>query len=50
MPQDAYDAATWSAVFPLSIASVAAGSQPVEFPDFTQGKWKTTKPLPIAGV
>jgi hypothetical protein len=49
-PQDVYDAATWSAVFPLSCASVAAGSQPVEFPDFTQGKWKTTPPLPLAGA
>jgi predicted dehydrogenase len=49
LPQDVYDAATWSAVFPLSIASVAAGSQPVEFPDFTQGKWKSTPPLPIVG-
>lgn len=48
-PQDVYDAATWSAVFPLSIASVAAGSQPVEFPDFTNGKWKTNPPVPIVG-
>lgn len=43
-PQDVYDAATWSAVVPLSIASVAKGSQPLEFPDFTRGKWKTTPP------
>jgi len=50
MPQDVYDAATWSALFPLSIASVAAGSQPVDFPDFTGGKWKTNRPLPIAGA
>lgn len=34
--QDAYDAATWSAIFPLSIASVAKGGQPVEFPDFRE--------------
>jgi hypothetical protein len=50
LPQDVYDAATWSAVFPLSCASVAASSQPVEFPDFTRGKWKTTPPLPLAGM
>lgn len=50
LPQDVYDAATWSAVFPLSIVSVAAGGQPVEFPDFTQGKWKTTPPLGISGA
>jgi len=49
LPQDVYDAATWSAVFPLSIASVAAGSQPVEFPDFTNGTWKTNKPVGIVG-
>ena len=37
-PQDVYAAAAWSAIFPLSIASVAKGSQPVEFPDFTKGR------------
>jgi predicted dehydrogenase len=34
-----YDAAAWSSVFPLSIASVAQGSTPVSFPDFTRGQW-----------
>ena len=42
-PQDVYDAATWSAIFPLSIDSVAKDSQPVEFPDFTKGRWKTNR-------
>jgi predicted dehydrogenase len=37
---DVYDAAAWSAVQPLSIQSVAQGSAPVQFPDFTQGKWQ----------
>lgn len=37
---DVYDAAAWSSVGPLSVASVARGSAPVEFPDFTRGKWK----------
>jgi predicted dehydrogenase len=35
-----YDAAAWSSVFPLSIASVANGSAPVSVPDFTRGDWK----------
>lgn len=38
---DVYDAATWSAISPLSEASVARGSSPMEVPDFTRGKWKT---------
>jgi len=49
-PQDVYDAATWSAVFPLSIQSVAKGGQPVEFPDFTANRWKTNPPLPVYGT
>jgi hypothetical protein len=36
---DVYDAATWSAPGPLSKASVAQGSAPMKFPDFTRGKW-----------
>ena len=47
-PQDVYDAATWSVIFPLSIESVAKNSQPVEFPDFTKGKWKTNPPITVA--
>jgi predicted dehydrogenase len=49
-PQTVYDAATWSAIVPLSIASVARGSKPVAFPDFTYGQWKKTPPLPIYGA
>ncbi len=49
-PQDVYDAATWSAIFPLTIASVAAGGRPVEFPDFTHGMWKTNTPIGIHGA
>ena len=37
---DVYDAAAWSAPGPLSQESVANGSAPVKFPDFTRGKWK----------
>lgn len=40
MPIDVYDAAAWMAVTALSEQSIATGSMPVEFPDFTRGKWK----------
>ena len=49
-PQDVYDAATWSAIVPLSIASVAQKSTTLDFPDFTKGKWKTRKPVSIYGA
>ena len=39
MPVDVYDAASWMAVTALSDASIAKGGIPVEFPDFTKGKW-----------
>ncbi len=35
-----YDAAALSAVTPLSEWSVANGSRPAEFPDFTRGRWR----------
>jgi len=37
---DVYDAAAWSAPLPLSRLSVAQGSAPVKFPDFTRGDWQ----------
>jgi predicted dehydrogenase len=37
---DVYDAATWSAPFPLSGMSMARGSAPMKFPDFTRGEYK----------
>ena len=37
---DVYDAAAWSAPGPLSEQSVAQGSAPVDFPDFTRGRWE----------
>ena len=43
-PLDAYDAASWSAITPLSEASIAQGSVPVDFPDFTRGQWMQRKP------
>jgi predicted dehydrogenase len=39
---DVYDAATWSAPFPLSEMSVAKGSAPIRFPDFTRGAWSAS--------
>jgi len=40
-PIDAADAAAWSAIIPLSAASLRAGSAPQEIPDFTRGRWET---------
>jgi len=45
---DVYDAAAWSAPGPLSEASVANGSAPQKFPDFTRGKWKVREASQIA--
>jgi len=44
LDQDVYDAATWSAVAPLSEKSVANKSRTVDVPDFTKGAWKNNKP------
>jgi hypothetical protein len=41
---DVYDAAAWSAPGPLSDQSVAQGSAPVPFPDFTRGRWRDARP------
>ena len=43
-PIDAYDTATWLAIAVLSEASIAKGGAPVEFPDFTNGKWFRREP------
>ena len=42
---DVYDAAAWSVIVPLSEESVANRSKPVDFPDFTRGKWKMRPPV-----
>jgi hypothetical protein len=42
-----YDAAALSAVVHLSVQSVGKKSAPVDFPDFTRGRWQHTPPLPI---
>ncbi len=43
-PIDVYESVLMSCVVALSGESIAKGSQPVEVPDFTRGKWKTRKP------
>ena len=45
---DVYDAAAWSAPLPLTEISVAKGSMPVKFPDFTRGKSHERKASQIA--
>jgi predicted dehydrogenase len=47
---DVYDAASWSAVFALSQQSITAKNSPIEFPDFTRGKWRERTPIEIAPV
>ena len=42
-PLDVYDSVTMSALVALSEKSIARHSEPVEFPDFTRGRWKTRK-------
>jgi Oxidoreductase family, NAD-binding Rossmann fold len=41
---DVYDAATWSAISPLSESSIELGNETVDFPDFTGGQWMYRKP------
>lgn len=43
LDMDVYDGAAMSSVLPLSEWSVTNGSQPIDFPDFTAGAWKTNK-------
>jgi hypothetical protein len=45
---DVYDAAAWSAPAPLSRLSLAGGSKPVQFPDFTRGHWQDRSASQIA--
>ena len=47
-PIDVYDDATWMAVTVLSEESLALGSAPVAFPDFTHGDWIHRQPDPIS--
>jgi hypothetical protein len=47
LDQNVYEGCAWSAVSPLSEWSVANGGMPAAFPDFTRGRWSSTKPLSI---
>ncbi len=47
LDMDVYDAAAWSVVSALSERSVAKRSRPVDFPDFTRGKWRIARPLHV---
>jgi predicted dehydrogenase len=49
LDQNIYEGCCWSAVAPLSEASVAADGAPRVFPDFTRGDWRNTEPLGIVG-
>ena len=42
MPINVYDMATWMAITALSMESILNNKE-VDFPDFTEGKWLTTK-------
>lgn len=43
MPIDVYDAVAWSAITPLSEQSIAERNRTLDFPDFTEGKWRDRK-------
>ncbi len=47
LDQNVYEGCFWSSVAPLSEKSVKEDGMPQDFPDFTRGGWKTTKPLGI---
>ena len=44
---DVYDSVTSSVISPLTEASVANKCRPVDFPDFTRGKWKSRSPITL---
>jgi hypothetical protein len=44
-PIDVYDTVSWVVITPLTEHSIAQGSEPVEFPDFTMGQWMRRKPI-----
>jgi hypothetical protein len=47
LDEDVYDAASWSSVIPLSTLSVELGNVPLEFPDYTRGRWMENRELGI---
>ena len=47
LDMDVYDAAMISAVIELSGRSIARGSEPMAFPDFTRGRWSEARALQV---
>jgi len=47
LDQNLYEGCFWSAVSPLSEASIAEDGSSQKFPDFTRGQWRKTNPLGI---
>jgi predicted dehydrogenase len=47
LDMDVYDGAMLSAVVELSGRSIASGGEPLDFPDFTRGGWKSSRPLEV---
>jgi hypothetical protein len=48
LSQDVYDAASWTAIGPLSEWSVANRSNSITVPDFTGGSWKKNQPIDLS--
>jgi hypothetical protein len=47
---DIYDSATSSAIIGASRQSAAIRSKPVQFPDFTRGRWKERQPVNLVSA
>lgn len=47
LDQDVYDAASWSAITPLSEKSIENRSNSIDIPDFTRGSWKRNAPVEL---
>jgi len=47
LDMDVYDLASWCAITPLSIWSVANRSNSIDVPDFTGGAWALNKPVDL---
>ena len=50
MPIDVYDAASWMVITCLSEASIANGSQSIDIPDFTGGRWVLREPKDVTDL
>ena len=50
MPIDVYDAASWMSITCLTEASIANGSQSIDIPDFTGGRWVMREPKDLVDL